>query len=154
MKALTLIQPWSQLIALGAKRIETRSWNTSYRGPLAIHAGKGMPAYAKEYCHARIFQEALGWQMPVSDVPARIATFPRGCVIAVCALVDCRPTENRGGCDSEVFDDYPKLDTPQERAFGNFSPGRWGWILEDIIALPEPIPAKGALGLWEWAGQR
>jgi len=30
------------LIAIGAKKIETRSWATGYRGPLAIHAGKSM----------------------------------------------------------------------------------------------------------------
>lgn len=40
MKALTLIQPWATLIMLGEKQIETRSWNTKYRGKLAIHAGK------------------------------------------------------------------------------------------------------------------
>lgn len=40
MKALSLTQPWASLVAVGAKRIETRSWRTSYRGPLAIHAAK------------------------------------------------------------------------------------------------------------------
>ena len=40
MKALTLYQPYASLIAVGAKTIETRSWGTSYRGGLLIHAGK------------------------------------------------------------------------------------------------------------------
>lgn len=39
MKAITLHQPWASLIALGVKTVETRSWNTNYRGTLAIHAG-------------------------------------------------------------------------------------------------------------------
>ena len=43
MKALTLHQPWATLVAVGEKRIETRSWSTDYRGPLAIHAGKARP---------------------------------------------------------------------------------------------------------------
>lgn len=42
MKAITLWQPWASLIACGAKTIETRSWGTPYRGPLAIHASKRM----------------------------------------------------------------------------------------------------------------
>ncbi len=42
MRTLTLTQPWATLVALGAKTIETRSWQTSYRGPLAIHAGQGL----------------------------------------------------------------------------------------------------------------
>lgn len=33
---------------------------------------------------------------------------------------------------------------------GDYEPGRFAWIFEDVIDLPEPIPAKGALGLWEW----
>lgn len=40
MNALTLMQPWATLVAIGAKRIETRSWATRYRGPSAIHAAR------------------------------------------------------------------------------------------------------------------
>ena len=38
MRALSLRQPWASLIADGHKTIETRTWRTRYRGPLAIHA--------------------------------------------------------------------------------------------------------------------
>src|SRR3954451_22243677 len=48
--ALTLTQPWATLVAIGAKQIETRSWGTSYRGWLAIHAAKGYPDAAKAEC--------------------------------------------------------------------------------------------------------
>lgn len=40
MKALTVCQPYAELIARGLKPIENRTWPTLYRGPLAIHAGK------------------------------------------------------------------------------------------------------------------
>lgn len=43
MKAITLWQPWASLIAIGAKKYETRSWKTNYRGPIAIHAAKKDP---------------------------------------------------------------------------------------------------------------
>jgi len=39
MKAVTIYQPYAELIARGEKRVENRSWRTDYRGPLAIHAG-------------------------------------------------------------------------------------------------------------------
>jgi hypothetical protein len=39
-KALTICQPYAELIARGEKVIENRTWPTSYRGPLLIHAGK------------------------------------------------------------------------------------------------------------------
>lgn len=38
MKALSILQPWASLVVLGHKRIETRSRDTKYRGPLLIHA--------------------------------------------------------------------------------------------------------------------
>lgn len=36
MKVLSVLQPWASLIAIGAKRYETRSWRTDHRGPIAI----------------------------------------------------------------------------------------------------------------------
>jgi len=41
MKALTISQPYASLIASGEKWVENRTWATRYRGPLAIHAGRG-----------------------------------------------------------------------------------------------------------------
>ena len=40
MKALSVKQPWANLIASGRKTIETRTWSTSYRGPLLIVSSK------------------------------------------------------------------------------------------------------------------
>jgi len=141
MKALSLTQPWATLIAISAKKIETRSWSTSYRGPLAIHAAKGFPKYAKEFAH----------EPPISILLGMDYEYPRGLIIATCALVGCRPTESftRGADMAEAAYDLTK----QEEAFGDYSPGRFAWILEDVKQLPEPIPAKGALGLWEWEAE-
>ncbi|SMC82155.1 ASCH domain-containing protein [Sporomusa malonica] len=47
MRAITILQPWAELIVRRFKTIETRSWPTKYRGQLAIHAGASLPAYAK-----------------------------------------------------------------------------------------------------------
>src|ERR1051325_5993743 len=64
MKALTLTQPWATLIAIGAKRIETRSWSTDYHGQIAIHAAKGLgPVGGKrglaDQCTMAAFADAL-----------------------------------------------------------------------------------------------
>ncbi len=40
MKALTLKQPWAELILQGRKRIELRKWNTNFRGEFLIHSSK------------------------------------------------------------------------------------------------------------------
>ena len=147
MKALTLTQPYATLIAIGAKHIETRSWYTRYRGQLAIHAAKGYPKEAAQLCLVDPFMKVLSaagfhsygtWRKSMNDLPL-------GCVIATCDLV-------------EVFTispylhhhKYPMPPPTPEYYFGDYTPARYAWILENIKPLPEPIPAKGALGLWEW----
>lgn len=40
MKALSLKQPFAELILQGKKTIELRTWNTYFRGPFLIHASK------------------------------------------------------------------------------------------------------------------
>lgn len=151
MKALTLTQPYATLVAIGAKRIETRSWATSYRGPLAIHAGAGLGpvgerrAFAR-LCRTRPFEQALGAaDLPNYDLYPE--GMPFGAVVALVRLVGiCRIT-NAG---IEGFQPQPAAN---EIAFGDYTPGRYAWLLADVRPLAEPIPAKGALGLWEWEPQ-
>jgi hypothetical protein len=45
MKALSVRQPWANMIASGQKTIETRTWPTDYRGDLLICSSK-RPAIA------------------------------------------------------------------------------------------------------------
>ena len=40
LSCLTVRQPWAWLLTHGVKPVENRTWKTSYRGPLLIHAGK------------------------------------------------------------------------------------------------------------------
>ena len=105
MKAITVRQPWASLIAAGVKTIETRSWRTDYRGPIAIHAGRHRPdpqlvAAARPY-------------LPTGSIE-----------------------------DTDIADQLP---------FGDFTDGRYGWLLEGVQALHAPVLVKGKQGLWEWA---
>lgn len=135
MKALTLTQPWASLVAIGAKQIETRSWRTPYRGPLAIHAAKGWTK-----ADVALFFEAP-FREPLTAAGYKFySQLPRGAVIATCRLIDCRPTE--------II--VPSINGTAEVIFGNYELGRWAWLLADIQKLPEPIPARGALSLWDW----
>ena len=125
MKTLSLIQPWAQLIVIGAKKFETRSWTTTYRGPLLIHAAKRFPA------SARFFAQT---EFTLGRLPARIA---RGAIIGRVVLKNIHRTE-------EIA---PTL-TALERLYGDYTPGRWAWELTEAEMF-EPIPWKGALGLFE-----
>lgn len=54
MKALSIRQPWAWLIVNGYKDIENRNWDTKYRGPVLIHAARGLTKHeynlALEFC--------------------------------------------------------------------------------------------------------
>jgi hypothetical protein len=114
---------------MGYKRIETRSWSTRYRGLLAIHAARLFPVRARELCLVEPFRSALGY--PGEELPI-------GAILAICQLVDC------------VLITPDNLPTEPELSFGDYTPGRWAWRLQEIRPLPMPVPAKGQLALWEW----
>lgn len=141
MKAISLTQPWATLVASGAKRIETRSWKTPHRGQIAIHASKGFPGWARLFAisdacigtlRAAGYFTGDGWA--VTDLPT-------GVVVATANLVDVIAVE------AVRWESY----APGEYRFGDYTPGRFAWLLEDVRPLADPAPARGRLGLWEWA---
>ena len=48
MKALSLKQPYAELVVSGKKKIELRKWNTNFRGEFFIHASKSSDKEAME----------------------------------------------------------------------------------------------------------
>ena len=129
MKALTQHQPWASLIAIEAKRFETRSWSTPYRGLLAIHAGKTLGVYPDGWIQR--------WVQPLGIQDVR--RLPMSVVLCVCQLLDVYTTEQI----------LPFL-SEQEKVFGNYRPGRFAFQLEVIEVFDPPIPARGFQGLWNW----
>ncbi|OZQ66094.1 2-oxoglutarate dehydrogenase E1 [Paenibacillus sp. VTT E-133280] len=148
MKAITIIQPWATLIALGEKRFETRSWSTKHRGPLAIHAGKKID---KEACEVPEIKEALARHGYTGN------NLPTGAVIATTNLERVYPINhhaehlnlassiNEQGDIEEIFEN-------NEYAFGWYEEGLFAWKLDTLRRLTGPIPAKGQQGLWNWEG--
>lgn len=116
MKAITLWQPHASLIAIKAKQIETRSWATSYRGPLAIHA-------AKTKRNIGLFGKEPFISVLVEDGGYMLTTLPFGAIVATCTLSSVVTT---------TIALYGGL-TDNEKAFGDYSPGRFAWILEDRV---------------------
>lgn len=150
MKCLSLIQPFASLVACGSKSIESRSWSTPYRGPLAIHASKGFPKAYSDLCEIEPFYSEFSRlklltvtknEDGVNESFLDYSVFPLGAVVATCRLVRIEP----------ITEDYWETLSFEERAFGNYTtPGRWAWILEDIVRLEPAVPARGSLNLWEW----
>lgn len=139
MRTLTIYQPWASLIALGEKKIETRRWATSYRGPLAIHAGK---------TNFTQFGQAEPFRSAIEKHGLYYKQLPTGAVIAICNLTDCLRIQITDIKEEKTLNPYTLSD--KERAFGDFTSFRYAWLLDNIKMLPEPIPTKGKQGLWNW----
>ena len=152
MKIITLWQPHASLVALSEKKIETRGWSTDFRGEVAIHAALGglSTVELEDMCRQKYFYAALKKYEPFHDTAHFLRqnvrkVLPFGQILAVGTLSDCLPTESVV-CLPGVFDDYPELDTPQERAFGNYAPGRFGFVFDNVRQLKVPVPYKSRQG--------
>lgn len=152
MKVLTLTQPWASLMAFGEKHIETRSWGTSYKGPLLIHAAKGFPKDCKALCATEPFKSVL-----LRHGVHQAADLPTGVILARVELVNAVGTGwLLGNFTGELAlspgeHTWKTYAAEHEEAFGDYTDGRWGWLTRHPQRLV-PRAAKGALGLWTYDG--
>lgn len=125
MKALTVKQPWAGLIVTGGKDIENRTWRTSFRGRVLIHAAK------TEVPRTEIMEH---YELPVARTALLYnkdnkALYPTSAIIGSVEIVDC--VQNH----------------PSEWA----EKGVWNWVLANPIKFEKPIEnVKGKLSLWEY----
>mgnify|MGYP000923531100 FL=1 len=129
MKVLSIKEPWATLIASKQKYIETRSWKTSYRGELYIHASKKQINNKDEK-----IQELL------KLLPTQEMNY--GKIICKCELVDCIYMD-------EKFINEIKQNK-QEYICGDYQVGRYAWILEKTELMQPKIDAKGKLNIWNF----
>lgn len=142
MRALTLHQPWAWAVAEGIKRVENRTWAPprsfiSLPQPeqiFAIHAGKTWDESAYD-----ALDRLLG---PDEPDPPRSWEVVRGAVIAVARYDQLASNNNFYALGAPVVE--RELGADQVRWF--FGP--YGWLLADIVKLPEPVPCRGYQGLW------
>lgn len=120
-KALTILQPWADLIVHGPKRVENRTWPPRglWRGDLfAIHAGKRVDARERSCADEKASAAGL--------LGAPSGELPLGAIVGVARLAG--------------VERVPPADDP-------WWCGPIGWRLSDVVAV-EPIPCRGAQGLW------
>ena len=148
LRALTLHQPWASLMALGHKTTETRSWpapKTLVGSRIAIHAAKRRSRRDE-------------WNDRVAEAVADI-DLPLGAIVAT-ARVD--------GCARVLSDGFAKLSEPADPGkvwvvdrfgqeymdayrmdsdpYGDYSEGRWVWLLSRVRRVEPPVEATGRRG--------
>ena len=140
MKAISLWQPWASLIAIGAKRVETRSWAppvSMIGSRIAIHAAKHRTD--SETIASLLLPVAKATGACVGDTLIWLANLPRGEIVCTVRVVCAKQVSN-------LTPEWTRALSEQERAFGDYGTGRWGWVLDDVVKLPQPIPYRGAQG--------
>lgn len=144
LRGLTLHRPWAAAIVHGPKRVENRTWAPPLalvRGGLtiAIHAGKRWDA---DGASDMVVTPGL-WPDAKGRIPSRgserLTAWPvewtREGIVGTARVVDSREFGDTLG-----WKDRPHGDP--------WFVGPWGWVLDDVRALPAPIPCRGAQGLW------
>lgn len=128
---LSFWEPWGSLILAGVKHHETRAWATNLRGRIALHAAQvcDLQDSPIELCNAALGD---GWSK----------TRPSGCVIGVADLTGCFRT-----VDLMVAGEHLAA---SDLLAGNFGPRRFGFRLENVRALREPLPLRGHQKFWRW----
>lgn len=122
MRALSIRQPWAWLIMHAGKDIENRTWPTSVRGRVLIHAAKGMTI--DEWSDAWEFAGPASRQLG-RDADLTANTVERGGIVGSVEIVDCvSASGSRWFC------------------------GPFGFVLRNPLPLPF-MPYRGALQFFE-----
>ena len=154
--AITLRPEWAYAICNLGKNIENRTWtpmrSLSGKRKIAIHAGRliggreSYKAFLEGIYEVANTAEKAGFTFHTwrekhkeKDVMCEIYNSQE----SFCLCRDNIPVSSIVALAqvSEVRK-YP-LDTPW------YIPGSWGWKLEEIITLIEPVPARGERGMWQ-----
>lgn len=185
MKAITLHQPWATLVAIGAKRIETRP--SPPNGPMRPAGVRGYPGLTIEpgeriaiHAAARPATEGLRLENAGALVTVGYLVqdgrlldlcneethpLPLGRLVATASVTAALPIlEGRADLQRCLWLDEDRRlhevtfsgergwrlsDRESDHPLGDYRPGRWGWLLADVQAMPQPTPRiPGRQGVW------
>ncbi|MFG1846716.1 ASCH domain-containing protein [Micromonospora carbonacea] len=142
VRAITIREPWASAIATGAKTVENRASGTAYRGPVFIHTSQRVDLPA---CNNNLVRQALWGRTDFTDkvIDYIAADFTLGVIIAVADLVDVHDadtiptlTGEPGTCCEPWGQRLHGIRTAKHL------------VLANVRRLRNPVPARGALGLW------
>ena len=141
MKAISLWEPWATFMALGLKRNETRHWSTSHRGPLLIHAAKRKMTKAEFKAMRQIIDYEIG-MMNLSY--GMLYGVQYGKILCQVDLIDCQKI-GHDNCPNAKSLNWKER---AEHYFGDYDPGRFIWVTENLRKFENPIPFKGKQGFF------
>lgn len=124
MKALSLWEPWASLMALEAKKVETRSWYTSHRGPLLICAAK-----------RKVDADGLSAMIAAKNLGGFTVIPAYGMAVCIVNVIRC---DRIAAFNPDCLEHY----------LGDYTPGRFAWVTDGLRKI-RPFPVRGAQGLFD-----
>jgi len=121
MKAITVCQPYAELVLLGEKRVENRVWTPGFTGPLLIHAGKSRE-----------------WLNSFFPLPTHMDF---GGIVGICELAACFPLK--------AIREFKVPQTYWDLADHEHTEGPHCWVLKNVVRFPSMIPLPGRQGLFD-----
>lgn len=169
MKAISLWQPWASLIACGSKPYETRHWAPPREligQRIAIHAAKKIDAGGKAFAEDLMYGQhgddgfALAEKLSATmkGIPDELmaafgmALMPVGCLVCTATLDAAFQLGQKAEGTARpaasverrmVSRPMPDCFTVRYDDFGDYTPGRWAWLLRDIRVL---LPTESTVG--------
>jgi len=150
MKCITLHQPYASLIACGTKRCETRSWappKSMIGERIAIHAAKRIPHERPPFETGEIVGSLIKAGMyPIKSslsIPLALRPLPRGVVLCT-AVIQGAFKINRVSRKKYAFGEgFGRECMVLTDKWGDYSVGRWVWMLTHVKVLDEPVQVRG-----------
>lgn len=118
----------------------------------------------EDYIPERLPEPEDRWSLGLAPEFMPVA-MPLGKIVATCRLTDVVPSEKVKDISETLspawygmIPEHPVTEGGRycigarhdQFEYGDLGPGRFAWLLSDVVLIAEPIPAKGAQGLWEW----
>jgi hypothetical protein len=121
LRAISIKQPWLDLILHGKKKLELRGWNPSFRGSIALHSPMKIDFHAAHY-----FGYTEPWELN------------RGKVLGMANLTSVTQLNEKSYI--ETLTDHLSVQP--------FAGIIYAIEFSNIFVLPEPVAAKGKLILF------
>ena len=131
--ALSVRQPWAWALVYGGKNIENRTWPTTYRGRIWIHASGREDRHQVEKAVHIVAQPRKCSDRQAFEHYRQHAQ--RGVILGSMLLTDCRR-----------YAEVKRNDPIRSNPWVDDEP--WLWIVTDPVPLDAPWPTPGRLRLW------
>jgi hypothetical protein len=129
VKAISIKQPWANLILDGAKKIEFRNWKIgSLYLPLRVLVHAGQKYDLNDDTVPKTWWEA---QYP----------FPQGVILGAVTIAQIKPYRDYLALGEDCKENYTFTPKPDKKTVG--------WILKNPVKFKEPIKYKGRLRFFE-----